>query len=140
VLAQGQYKGYTQSYAATVTDGVLSFVARDRQDLIADPYGMSLSAMQIVSSATSALQFSPPPQLPAAMVGTLYQYQFSASGGVTPYAFSAVNGSLPPSLQLSSQGLLSGTPTQDGMYTCTVQVCDSTLRSLSVSPAPAPSR
>ncbi len=54
LLAQGQYKGYTQSYAATVSNGVLSFVARDRQDTTTSPYGMSISAMQIVPSGSFA--------------------------------------------------------------------------------------
>ena len=126
LLAQGQYKGYTQSYAATVTNGVLSFVARDRQDTVASPYGMSLSAMQIVPTATSPLQFNPPSLLATATVATPYQYQFFASGGVTPYSFSVVDGSLPPGLQFSPQGLLSGTPTQNGLYTFSMQVCDST--------------
>ena len=78
LLAQGQYKGYTQSYAATVTNGVLSFVARDRQDTTTSPYGMSISAMQIVPSGSSPLQFNPPAQLTGARSATPYQYQFSA--------------------------------------------------------------
>jgi hypothetical protein len=124
LLAQGQYKGYTQSYAATVTDGVLSFVARDRQDTTASPYGMSLSAVQIVASGSSPLQFTPPAQLPAATVGTLYQYAFTASGGVQPYDYTFAQGSLPPGVQLSAEGSLAGTPTAAGLYSFVVQVCD----------------
>ena len=108
LLAQGQYKGYTQSYAATVTDGVLSFVARDRQDTTTSPYGMSLSAMQIVPAGSAPLQFTPPSQLPSATVGSAYQYQFTATGGVLPYSFGFTQGSLPPGVQLNAQGLLPG--------------------------------
>lgn len=125
LLAQGQYKGYTQSYVATVSNGVLSFVARDRQDTTASPYGMSLSAVQIVPSSSSPLQFTPPSQLPSATVGTSYRYQFTATGGVLPYTFAFTQGSLPPGVQLSAQGLLSGTPNQAGMYSFAVEVCDS---------------
>ncbi len=125
LLAQGQYRGYTQSYPATVSDGVLSFVARDRQDTSASPYGMSLSAVQIVPSSSSPLQFAPPAQLPSATVGTSYRYQFTANGGVLPYTFGFTQGSLPPGVQLSAQGLLSGTPNQAGLYSFVVEVCDS---------------
>ena len=126
LLSQGQYKGYTQGYAATVSDGVLSFVARDRQDSTASPYGMSLSAVQIVPAGTMPLAFNPPAQLAAATVGTPYQYQFTASGGMLPYQFAFTDGSLPPGTQLSGQGLLYGTPSVAGLYTFTVDVCDST--------------
>ncbi len=147
LLAQGQYKGYTQSYAATVTDGVLSFVARDRQDTTASPYGMSVSGVQIVPSSTSPLQFTPPAQLPSATVGTLYQYVFAATGGVPPYTFTFTGGSLPPGVQLSGQGLLAGTPTSAGLYSFAVEVCDSTtprpqclsgMTTVSVNAPPAP--
>lgn len=103
---------------------MLSFVARDRQDSTASPYGMSLSAMQIVPSSSWPLQFTPPTQLPSATVGTAYQYQFSATGGVQPYTFAFTQGSLPPGVQLSAQGLLAGTPTQAGLYSFAVEVCD----------------
>ncbi len=126
LLAQGQYKGYTQTYQATVSNGVLSFVARDRQDSTASPYGMSLSAMQIIPGGSMPLHFSPPAQLGAGTVGTAYQYQFTASGGTLPYSFEVTAGSLPGGTQLSAQGLLYGTPTQAGLFSFSVEVCDST--------------
>ncbi len=125
VLAGGQWKGYTQSYSATVSDGVLSFVARDRQDTTASPYGMSLSAVQIVAAGNNPLQFAPPAQLASGTVGTAYRYQFSATGGVTPYSFAMTQGSLPAGIQLGSTGLFAGTPTSAGMFSFTVEVCDS---------------
>ena len=115
LLAQGQYKGYTQSYAATVTNGVLSFVARDRQDTTTSPYGMSISAMQIVPSGGSPLQFNPPAQLTGATLGkSVFGISSRASGGVVPYTFGVTQGSLPTGMQLSALGLLAGTPTQAG--------------------------
>ena len=125
LLAQGQYKGYTQSYAATVTNGVLSFVARDRQDTTTSPYGMSVSAVQIVPGGSSPLVFNPPTQLTGATLGHAYSYQFTATGGVLPYTFALTQGSLPTGMQLTAQGLLTGTPTQAGLYGFTVEVCDS---------------
>ena len=126
LLAQGQYKGYTQSYAATVTDGVLSFVARDRQDTTASPYGMSVSAVQIVPSSTSPLQFTPPAQLPSATVGTPTSISSLRPAEFCPYTFTFTEGSLPPGVQLTAQGLLAGTPTPAGLYSFAVEVCDST--------------
>ena len=126
LLAGGQYKGYTQSYQATVTNGVLSFVARDRQDTTLNPYGMSLSAMQIVPSGAPPLQFNPPAQLTGGTLGSPYQYQFTATGGATPYSFVLTQGSVPPGMQLSAQGLLWGTPTNAGVYSFAIEVCDST--------------
>jgi large repetitive protein len=81
--------------------------------------------VQIVPSSSSPLQFAPLSQLPSATVGTSYRYQFTASGGATPYTFAMTQGSLPPGTQFSAQGLLSGTPSQAGLYSFAVEVCDS---------------
>ena len=43
-----------------------------------------------------------------------YSQQITASGGIGPYTFSVVSGTLPAGLTLSSGGLLSGTPTTVG--------------------------
>jgi hypothetical protein len=54
-----------------------------------------------------------------------YMHAFSAGGGTAPYTWTVVMGSLPPGLTLNpSTGVLSGTPTQKGNYTFTVQVTD----------------
>ena len=48
---------------------------------------------------------------------------FSPSGGSGgPYSFSC--GNLPPGLNLSSSGTISGTPTQSGTFNCTIQITD----------------
>ncbi len=62
--------------------------------------------------------------LPEGTVGMSYSQQFSASGGVAPYTWTIASGSLPNGLELSSGGLLSGTPTSDGIATFTVSVAD----------------
>ncbi|WP_180977433.1 putative Ig domain-containing protein [Janthinobacterium sp. ROICE36] len=68
-----------------------------------------------------------PATLPAAIVATAYSQQLSASGGVAPYAYTVLSGSLPAGLTLSSSGLLSGTPTAAGSFTLTVQAADAHL-------------
>jgi hypothetical protein len=54
-------------------------------------------------------------------------FQFTASGGTTPYTWALASGStpLPNGLSLSSAGVLSGTPTTLGTFTPTIQVTDS---------------
>lgn len=51
-------------------------------------------------------------------------YNFTASGGFTPYVWSVSAGNLPPGLSLSSTGTLSGTPTSAGAYTFDIRVTD----------------
>ena len=65
--------------------------------------------------------FAPPP---AASLAAPYSYQLTATGGTTPYTWSVNAGSLPPGITLSSDGLLSGTPTAVGSFTFTVNVID----------------
>jgi YVTN family beta-propeller protein/uncharacterized repeat protein (TIGR03803 family) len=61
-----------------------------------------------------------------AQVGVAYSSALTASGGVAPYTFSILSGSLPPGLSLnSSTGAITGTPTTAGTYNFTAQVVDS---------------
>lgn len=52
-----------------------------------------------------------PSSLVAGTIGTIYNEQLNASGGSAPYTYGVSSGSLPAGLQLSSVGVLSGTPT-----------------------------
>ena len=63
--------------------------------------------------------------LPNATKGQYYSYPISTAGGNPPYTFSLISGSLPNGISLSSNGTLSGTPTQAGTFTFTIQVKDS---------------
>ncbi len=53
-----------------------------------------------------------------------YSQGLSAFGGTAPYSFSLLSGNLPPGLTLSPGGLLSGTPTSNGMYNFVVRATD----------------
>ena len=68
-----------------------------------------------------------PASLPDGDKGVAYSQTLVAGSGTAPYSFSLAAGSLPPSLTLSSDGLLSGTPTTDGTYTFTIQAADSSF-------------
>ena len=81
--------------------------------------------------------------LPAGVQDIPYNATLQASGGQPPYTWSTT-GSLPPGLQLNSDGAITGTPTQTGTTTFTPQVTDSAqataTKSLSVTVNPgAPS-
>jgi Putative Ig domain len=65
--------------------------------------------------------------LPGGTVGTAYSSAVAASGGSTPYAYSA--GNLPSGLSINSgTGAITGTPAQNsaGTWSATVKVTDST--------------
>jgi Putative Ig domain len=64
--------------------------------------------------------------LPAGTVGTAYNASFAATGGVSPYTWSVLSGSLPAGLSLSGAGAVSGTPSAAGTASFQVQVKDST--------------
>lgn len=64
---------------------------------------------------------------PQAQVGALYNLQLASVGGAPGSAltWSLAAGSLPPGLNLSPAGVISGTPTTLGSFTFTVNVADS---------------
>jgi len=54
-----------------------------------------------------------------------YFYQLSIQGGLYPYEFSIIQGSLPPGISLDlSEGILSGAPLETGNFDFTLQVED----------------
>ncbi len=70
----------------------------------------------------------PPPvaitteSLPKGVVGVAYSMMLEAVGGVPPYDWIVTAGSLPEGILLSHDGICSGSPTAEGIYTFTVQV------------------
>jgi hypothetical protein len=65
--------------------------------------------------------------------GVAYKQLLIASGGKTPYTWTVSAGSLPPGLSLTTDGVLSGTPTTTGTFNFTVQVVDSQAPTAAVS-------
>ena len=87
------------------------------------------SAPQTKSYGVGVAPPPPPPLVintalaPNGTVGTAYSATISASGGATPYTFSATG--LPAGLSISAAGVIAGTPTVPGDATIVVTVKDS---------------
>lgn len=102
-----------------------------------DPQATFQQSFNVVIGGTLELT-TPSPLTPNAAVGEPYSVQLAASGGTAPYSYSFVTdaGNVPPGLTLSSNGILSGTPTQysnaaGGYNNFFVQVSDSSNPPLS---------
>jgi uncharacterized repeat protein (TIGR03803 family) len=78
-------------------------------------------ALSITGSDLTITTTSP---LPPGTVGAAYAQQFSAAGGAGGYAWSLTGGAAPWGVNLSSAGLLAGTPTASGDFSFTVTVTD----------------
>ena len=64
--------------------------------------------------------------IPATSAGIPYNAQLTASGGIQPYSWKIISGSLPSGLQLgSSSGTISGDSTQSGTFNLLIGVTDS---------------
>lgn len=59
--------------------------------------------------------------LPSGTQSVAYSQTLAATGGVTPYVWELVSGTLPAGLSLSSGGVLSGTPTTVGTQTFSIR-------------------
>ena len=77
----------------------------------------------VAAVGAAAFSFKGPPP-PGGIVGQPYSYQWVHTG-VGPgyeYTYTVDSGSLPPGLNLSSSGRLSGTPTQAGSFQFYIEV------------------
>lgn len=67
-----------------------------------------------------------PQAMPVLARGVFYTaaVAFTASGGTAPYTFGFAGGNLPPGMSISSNGILSGTPSASGAYGFSVATID----------------
>ena len=98
----------TFPFTATVTDSLGATASRQFTIVIAQ--GLTITTA---------------PTLPGATVGVSYSVSLQASGGVAPYTWTTLSGSLPAGLSLGSNGSVAGIPTAAGSSSFTVQVTDS---------------
>ncbi|MDN2695045.1 putative Ig domain-containing protein [Janthinobacterium sp. SUN073] len=97
-----------------------------------------------VSVAAPTMNLTPGSLAPI-RAGDAYSQQFTATGGVAPYAYSVSSGALPAGLVLNAaSGVLSGTPTAFGSFVFTIRAADAHLftvqqaLTLQVNQAPPP--
>jgi hypothetical protein len=136
--------GGTAPYVWTITSGTLpaGFTLNSSTGVIAGTAtGASSSAVTLQvadavgnsSSQPLVLTVNPPPpltvttgSLPGAALSVAYSQTLQAAGGVPPYKWTLTAGSLPAGLNLSTAGVISGTPTGTiGTSSFTVTVTDS---------------
>jgi len=103
----------TTSVAITVTDST-----QPTAQTVTATLNLTVNAAQAPLTITTT-------SLPSGTVSAAYSSAITASGGTTPYAYSASN--LPAGLSINSAtGAISGTPTQSGTTAVSFTVSDST--------------
>jgi alpha-tubulin suppressor-like RCC1 family protein len=91
--------------------------------VVSNGFGSQASSVAVLTVPCPAITLSPA-ALPGATDGTAYSQTLSASGGAAPYTFTVTAGILPGGLSLSTNGLLSGTPSAAGTNTFSVSATD----------------
>lgn len=111
---------YAPQTATTFTGGTTTFANLERVSYVGtlDVAGCHATSMTVYPAPTPVVVNG---TLPAATVGVAYSATLTASGGIAPYAWSAIG--LPAGLNFSN-GAISGTPTVAGTSTVTVDTSD----------------
>lgn len=88
-----------------------------------DSNGQTASRVFSFNIAPPTLTITPA-TLPDGTTHIAYSQSLTTSGGIAPYSYSVVSGSLPIGVSFSSAGVFSGTPTTAGSYTVTISSTD----------------
>src|SRR6266403_4212824 len=138
-LAGGQSAAFTITFAPSAmgsVSGSLSITRSQPTSTRASPASVPLApgvSTQMVTVAMTGAGAAPPPPpqittgpLPNAQAGIQFQASLTATGGVQPYVWSVITGTLPSGITLNAAtGMLSGTPALGGQFDFSVQVSDS---------------
>ena len=140
LAASGGTAPYNWSLASGVLPAGLSLATAGTISGTPTAPGTSSFTVQVkdnaLTSATQQLAITINPaslsvttnSLPNGTVNLAYPAQtLNASGGISPYTWSVLSGSLPAGLLLSSSGIISGTPNTPATSNFTIQVKDSAL-------------
>lgn len=127
-----------------VTEGESEFTVR-----LIDQSGQAVTGqLSIDIEAAPQLTILSPGALPVAAVGVPYRIELEATAGSAPYTWikkkKAKFGLFPDGINLTKEGVLSGTPTRQGTFNFTLRVKDATGRQagkpfvIEVGPPPPP--
>ena len=99
---------------------------------VTDSSSPALTAVSRMYQMRIAMAISPG-TFPPGNVGQPYAQNAAAAGGSAPYTWTLSSGALPAGLALSPSGTISGTPTQAGTSSFTVEVTDSSSPALTAT-------
>ncbi len=121
VVDRGDGTATLSGTPAAETAGVFTFTLVASNGVAPDAHQVFFLIVNVPTITVS------PTTLKKGTVGTPYSQTVSAAGAgsVAPYSFAVSSGALPGGLNLSSAGVISGTPTTKGVFTFTVQATDS---------------
>jgi len=107
--------------------GTFTFIAEVTDTSVAEGYPNQTSqatfSLTVKDKPLPLLITSPGP--PKASKGVSYSHGLASEGGVPPYVWSVVEGQLPPGLNLTPEGQITGIPTEAGSFNVSVEVADS---------------
>ena len=88
----------------------------------------------VINSDIEPLRIISNGDLAQGSTGVDYTYQLFFTGGIPPRTWVMATGALPPGLTFSSTGLITGVPTQVGVFTFTVSLTDSVQTTVTSQP------
>jgi hypothetical protein len=132
--------GGSSPYSWAITAGAVPGLAIDTNGVVSGTpttVGTNLFTVQVKDSigsiadkqftliiAASGPGITTASPLPDGAIGSAYSQTLRAAGGTTPYGWALIAGTLPGGLTMNGAGVISGTPTNYGTFTLTVQVTD----------------
>lgn len=137
-------KGPACGQLVGVTTGAATYQAPSSANTGEQLFTVTLTATANAENSVTAtlnIVVSPAPvisttTLPGVLNGATYSEQIIANGGVAPLIFTVSSGSLPPGLNLNTNGFVTGRTTSDGgTYNFTVKVTDQGIPPLTASKA-----
>jgi hypothetical protein len=120
----------------TVSADVLDTAGTSAQISVKEQCATGPDPLSQTNAATLTITFGIiTTSLPDGVVGTAYNQALSAAAGKLPYTWSIKSGALPAGLALDAAGVIHGTPSAAGTSNFTVQVTDSSSKSVKSSKA-----